>query len=138
VSPSVRHAADAVAVLLKDYDYTPHARDRVVLWIRAHGTPTGCPELDREDEADASAVFEAELEPVPYDSPMWDKYEDVCLDARMLIEGHPWPIPTGDHDDARAFDLAMDEYDRAHPWPTGPGPLEYPCEDEDEALYGYE
>jgi hypothetical protein len=136
-SPSVRHAADAVAVLLRDYDYTPHARDRVVLWIRAHGTPTGCPELDREDEADAEMVFVAELEEVPFDSEAWDRDTGVLFDAAMLADGtHPWPIPAVGHDDREAFAEAMDAYDRAHPWPTGPGPLEYPCEDE--ALYGYE
>src|SRR5438270_568584 len=66
VNPSVRKAAGELATLLDDYHYSPHARDRIVRYTIANGTPSGCPELDREDEADASMGFEAELEPVPF------------------------------------------------------------------------
>jgi hypothetical protein len=101
VNPQIARAAAEVAVLLMDYGYTPHARDQVVLYIRAHGTPTGCPELDREDESDASAVFESELEPVPYSSPAWDRDGGVYLDVPSLIDGtHPLPFAEPEPDEA--------------------------------------
>jgi hypothetical protein len=50
-------------------------------------------------------VFEQEQEPVPFDSPAWDR-EDVILDVEMLEAGvHPWPIPTfGDDDRDGSFE----------------------------------
>src|SRR5690348_6928529 len=97
VSPSVRKALGELAILLDEYGYTPHARDVVLAHTAREGTPTGCIYLDPEDEQDASEVFVAELEPVPFDHESWDR-QDVLFDARMLAEGtHPWPIPvTGD------------------------------------------
>jgi hypothetical protein len=101
VNPQIARAAAEVGILLDDYHYSPHARDRIVRYTIAHGTPTGCPELDREDEADASAVFEAELEPVPFDSPAWDRDGGVYLDVPSLIDGtHPLPFAEPEPDEA--------------------------------------
>jgi hypothetical protein len=105
VSPSVRHALEQLGVLLDDYHYSPRARGRILSYAAAHGTRTGCAYLDREDEADATEVFVAELGPVDSDSPAWDR-EDVFLDVAMLEAGaHPWPIPTfGDDDRDGSFE----------------------------------
>jgi hypothetical protein len=108
VNPQIARAAAEVGLLLDDYHYSPHARDRIVRYTIAHGTPSGCPELDREDESDACLVFESELEPVPYDSPAWERDTSVILDAAMLADGsHPFPIPTvGDDDRTEPDDFA--------------------------------
>jgi hypothetical protein len=96
VNPSVREALGELATLLRDYHYSEHAVGRILAHTAAHGTPTGAPELDREDEADAEMVFVAELEPVPFDHESWDR-EDVFLDVRLLADGtHPFPMPDAD------------------------------------------
>jgi hypothetical protein len=95
VNPQIARAAAELGILLDDYHYSPHARDRIVRYTIAHGTPTGCPELDREDESDASAVFESELEPIEFSSDAWDRDGGVYLDVPMLIDGtHPTPFGT--------------------------------------------
>jgi hypothetical protein len=100
VSPSVRKALRELDTLLEDYHYSPHARGQIVAHTAREGTPTGCAYLDREDEADASMVFESELEPVPYDSDVWDRDTGVLFDAAMLAEGnHPWPLVQDCSDD---------------------------------------
>ena len=94
VSPSVRGALEQLSVLLDDYHYSPHCRGRILAYTAAHGTPTGCPELDREDEPDAEMVFVESLEPVDLTSEAWDRDRGVLFDAEMLAtESHPWPIP---------------------------------------------
>jgi hypothetical protein len=82
---------------------TCHPEDR---WIflrcyrnptAANGTPTGCPELDREDEHDAEMVFIEGLEPVSFESEAWDRDRGVLFDAELLsLEQHPWPVPASD------------------------------------------
>jgi hypothetical protein len=120
VSPSVRGALEQLGVLLDDYHYSPHCRGRILAFTAANGTPSGCPELDREDEADASMVFEESLEPIPFDDEAWDKYEDMVMDARLLASNeHPFPIPAQGDDD-RAFDAAMEADDAAMPLPAIP------------------
>jgi hypothetical protein len=95
VNPHVAVALDQLGVLLDDYGYSAHAKARIWAYTAQNGTPTGCRYLDREDEADASMVFEESLPAVPYDSEAWDK-EDVFLDARMLAAGtHPLPFGEG-------------------------------------------
>jgi hypothetical protein len=92
VSPSTRKALEALATLLLDYHYSAHAIGRIAAYAAANGTPTGCAYLDREDEADATEVFVAELGPVDYDSPAWAR-EDVFLDVELLAAGtHPAPF----------------------------------------------
>src|SRR5262245_12448065 len=109
VSPSVGHALEQLGVLLDDYHYSPHARGRILSYAAAHGTPTGCADLDREDEADATEVFVAELGPVDSDSPAWAR-EDVFLDAELLAAGtHPWPLGPMVGDDDRTGPSAADE-----------------------------
>jgi hypothetical protein len=129
VSPSVKGALEQLGVLLDDYHYSPHCRGRILAYAAAHGTPTGCPELDREDEADASMVFEESLEPVDFSSEAWDQYQDVLFDSRMLIEGHPWPLPaTGDDD--RGFDPTAEDREDYAKWSAQL--------DRREAMWGYE
>jgi hypothetical protein len=104
VSPSVRKALGELATLLRDYHYSEHAVGRIVAHTAREGTPTGCPELDREDEQDASEVFVAELEPVGLDSPAWDVDAGaVYLDVDLIVRGeHPFPIDP-DADDTGEF-----------------------------------
>src|SRR4051812_20892025 len=71
-SPSVRKALGELATLLEDYRYSQHARESICAHVAREGTVTGAPGLEAEDEADASMVYEAELTPVPFDSPAWD------------------------------------------------------------------
>jgi hypothetical protein len=94
VNPHLAAAAAQLAILLDDYSYSAHARDRIVAYTIANGTPTGCPELDREDEHDAEMVFTSELPAVPFDSPAWDRDIDVVtLDVEMIEAGtHPFPL----------------------------------------------
>jgi hypothetical protein len=93
-----------MCVLLRDYGYSAHARDRIACWTATHGTPTGCPYLDREDEQDVTEVYVAGLEPVPFTGEAWDRDTSVIFDAEMLARGdHPWPI-VGGPDDDREFD----------------------------------
>jgi hypothetical protein len=108
VSPSVRKAVAELGVLLDEYGYSPTIRESICRYTAANGTPTGAPGLDPEDEHDAELVFVAELEPVPFDSPAWDRDTSVILDAGMLADGtHPFPIPTvGDDDRAEPDDFA--------------------------------
>jgi hypothetical protein len=160
VSPSVQGALEQLGILLDDYHYSPHARGRILAYTAANGTPTGCPELDREDEADAGMVFEESLEPVDFGSVAWDRSQDVLFDMEMLIEGnHPFPVPAyGDDDeDGLAVDslepryTAEDEADYAR-WLRDrerrePGPLPFPCQphplydflcEDEPPMFGYE
>jgi len=105
VNPQVAAAVDQLGILLDDYHYSAHARARILAWTTREGTPTGCPELDREDEADVEQVFVEALAEVPFEAAAWDR-EDVCLDATMLVAGlHP--LPFGDGPDAPEADPAM-------------------------------
>jgi hypothetical protein len=108
VGPSTRQALEALTTLLLDYHYSGHAIGRIAAYVAREGTPTGCPTLDPEDEADATEAYVTSLAEVPLDSPMWDKYEDVCLDVALLEAGtHPWPIPAFGDDDREAPDGAL-------------------------------
>jgi hypothetical protein len=107
VNPQIRAAALQVGILLDDYHYSPHARDAIVRHITATGCVTDAPGLDREDQADAEAVFVAELEPVPLSSDAWDRDTGVLFDAELLVTGHPWPYGPQVGDDDRDFDAAM-------------------------------
>jgi hypothetical protein len=139
VSPSVRKALGELATLLRDYHYSEHAVGQVVAYTAREGTPTGSPYLDREDEADAEAVYVAELEPVDLASDAWDRDTSVIFDAAMLADGsHPWPIPvTGDDDPtepddfaaAALEDLALPPVAGGSPDDDGPAPYEPTAED---------
>jgi hypothetical protein len=72
-NPQLREAADAMAVILRDLGYTPHARDQVVRRAVAHGTPTGSEYLDREDEDAATEAFVGAMPEVALDSNCWDR-----------------------------------------------------------------
>jgi hypothetical protein len=103
----LRDAADRMAVVLRDRTYCPKARDQVVRWAIAEGTPTGCPYLDHEDEDAATEAFIAGMEAVSLDSDAWDRDTSVLFDVAMLAEGnHPFPLPH-EGDDDRDFDAAM-------------------------------
>jgi hypothetical protein len=79
--------------LLDDYHYSQHAKERILAYTAAHGTPSGCAYLDREDERDAEMIFVAELPAIPYDEPTWDDDGAVLLDVLMLLAGtHPFPV----------------------------------------------
>ncbi len=106
VSPSVRKALGELSTLLEDYHYSQHARESICAYVAREGTVTGAPGLDAEDEADASWVFENELEPVPFDSEAWDRDQGVIFDVELLIAGnHPWPLVQDQDDDRTAPDF---------------------------------
>jgi hypothetical protein len=94
VNPHVAQALVELSILMDDYHYSQHAREQILAYTAAHGTPSGCACLDREDEADASMVFEESLPIVPWDSPAWDRETDtITLDVPMLEAGvHPFPL----------------------------------------------
>jgi hypothetical protein len=75
-----------------------------VAYTAREGTPTGCLEFDPEDEADATEVYVAELEPVGLDSDAWDRDAGaVYLDVELLSLGtHPFPYNL-DADDTGEF-----------------------------------
>jgi hypothetical protein len=92
VNPHVAIALEQLGVLLDDYSYSQHAKERILAYTAANGTPSMCPELDASDEHDAEMVFVAELPAIPLDDPAWDR-EDTFLDAAMLADGtHPSPF----------------------------------------------
>jgi hypothetical protein len=98
-NPPLRPGLDALSWWLEDRHYTPHARDRILAYAAARGTPTGSPDLEAGDEAEATEAFVGGLPDVPPDDPAWDD-QTFVLDAEMLAEGnHPWPIPTRPEDD---------------------------------------
>jgi hypothetical protein len=84
VSPSARKALDALATLLLEYSYPGHVVGRIVAYTAANGTPSCCPDLDREDEHDACMVYEQEQEPVPYGSPEWGDFADFAAVMEAL------------------------------------------------------
>jgi hypothetical protein len=93
VSPSVRHAVAELATLLLEYGYCPTVSEGICRYTMANGTPTGAPGLDAEDEADAEAVYVAELEPVGLDHESWDADAGVILDVDLMIrQAHPFPF----------------------------------------------
>jgi hypothetical protein len=103
INPQFAPALEQLGILLDDYHYSPHARGRILAFTAIHGTPTGCPELDREDEQDAEMVFVSELPEVPFDSESWGR-EDVVLDVALLVENrHPWPMPDEPDDADRSI-----------------------------------
>jgi hypothetical protein len=57
---------------LWDNRYSQHAVETIAAHVAAEGTPTGCPELDPEDEATATEVFAGALPAVPSVSWQWD------------------------------------------------------------------
>jgi hypothetical protein len=105
-NPQIVKAADEVMILLKDYGYTPHARDAVWKHIVATGTLEGSA-IEREDMVDAENVFLESLPAVSLDSEAWDRDTAVTFDSELLWRNeHPWPIPAVSDDD-RSFDAAM-------------------------------
>jgi hypothetical protein len=96
--------------MLDEYGYGPSAAAAIVRHTAATGTPAHAPGLDPEDEQDAELVFTSELTEVPFDSPAWDRYEDVCLDAELLsCDEHPWPLPAYGDDDREYHPSEEDE-----------------------------
>lgn len=99
VNPSLAIALDDLASILRDYHYSEHAVGRIVAYTARQGTPSGCPELDPEDECDAEAVYVEGLPEVPMDSPAWDR-EDAFLVVEWLAAGvHPLPFAAEPDDD---------------------------------------
>ncbi len=138
VSPSVRKALGELSTLLEDYHYSQHARESICAYVAREGTVTGAPGLDAEDEADASWVFENELEPVPFDSEAWDRDQGVIFDVELLIAGnHPWPL-VQDQDDDRTrpdFDASRRAIAASDPLPAElPESFRLPSEWNDEPL----
>lgn len=102
VSPSMSAALEQLDILLSDYHYSPRGRAEVLEYVAREGTTAGCPSLDPEDHHDAEMVLEESFAEVPFDSPAWDRHQDVLFDAEMLADGnHPWPIPVVSDDDDR-------------------------------------
>ena len=103
VSPERGEALRQLDILLEDYDYSPTARAEVLEYVAREGTPSGCPSLDPEDEADAEMVYVGSLGDVPYDSPAWHRDRGVTFDAALLAKGiHPWPVPVTPGPDDRS------------------------------------
>jgi hypothetical protein len=113
VNPQVAVALEPLGILLDDYHYSAHARARILAYTAREGTPSGCPELDAEDEHDCEMVYVEAFGPVPYDDPAWDD-ETMCLDVGLLARGvHPWPIPAvGDDDRAEPTEDDLADYGR--------------------------
>jgi hypothetical protein len=57
---------------LVDHHYSLHAVERIVAHTLAEGTPTGAPELDREDEELATEVWIEAMPRVPMAARDWD------------------------------------------------------------------
>jgi hypothetical protein len=93
VNTHVREALVQLSILLDDYCYSQHAKERILAYTALHGTPSCCPELDVEDEHDAELIFTAELPAIPYEDAAWDDDGSVLLDVPMLLAGvHPFPV----------------------------------------------
>ena len=85
---------DALSLWLEDNQYSQHAREAILAHAAAHGTPSGSPYLDAEDEA--GAAFVDGLEHVPGDSSGWDD-PSVFIDADSLREAaEATPEPEAD------------------------------------------
>jgi hypothetical protein len=76
---------DALSAFLAENQYSMHAIDRILAHAAAHGTPTGSPYLDGEDESGANDAFVDGLESVLLDSPGWDD-PSVFLDVDSILE----------------------------------------------------
>lgn len=72
-----RGPVETLRAWLWDNHYSPHAADRIVAHAEAEGTVSGCPYLDREDEAAASEVYAEAFEPVGRTSPAWGNASDA-------------------------------------------------------------
>lgn len=92
VNPAIRPGLDALDWWLADNHYSQHARERIVAYAAAEGTPTGSPYLEAEDEAEASEAFVGALPAVPFDSAEWGPDEDLDgLDLPPMCGGGPDP-----------------------------------------------
>jgi hypothetical protein len=81
---SLGNAPHALAAWLLAADYSAHCRERIVSYASAEGTLTGCPELDREDEATATEVWVEALPAVPQTGREWcDPMEWTLPEAEL-------------------------------------------------------
>jgi hypothetical protein len=109
VSPSVSHALEQLGVLLDDYGYSPRARDEVLAYTEQEGTPSCCPSLDAEDEADACEVYASEMEPVDFGDPRWGSTEDI--DSVDVV-----PPVSGGSPEVTEFDPTAEDLADYHQW----------------------
>jgi hypothetical protein len=95
-NPAFQPGLDALSAFLAENQYSMHAIDRILAHAAAHGTPTGSPYLDAEDESGATDAFVDGLDPVSGDSSGWDD-PSVFLDADSLREAaEATPEPEAD------------------------------------------
>jgi hypothetical protein len=69
--PLFQSGLDALSWWLEEHHYSPHAREAVLAHTAAEGTPTGCADLEAEDEGPATEAFVGALPAVPFDSAEW-------------------------------------------------------------------
>jgi hypothetical protein len=108
--PADRPALLALSLRLEGLGYNQHARESIVGFAAAEGTPSHCTYLDPADEAEAEAAFVGGLDPVPETSEEWD----VPVAITLLEPARPEPIePPDDWPDAPDFHFSR----------IGPDPL---------------
>jgi hypothetical protein len=85
LNPAFQPGLDVLSLWLAERGYSTQAIDRILAHAAIHGTPTGSPYLDADDEAGATDAFVDGLEPVLGDSSGWDD-PSVFIDADSLRE----------------------------------------------------
>lgn len=93
VHSAVAPGLAALGDWLIDAHYGHEATERILDHTEREGTPTGAPDLDREDEWAATEVFVAGLADIPMASPCWDD-PTAIIDVELYLNGvHPTPFP---------------------------------------------
>jgi hypothetical protein len=116
----------SLARWLTDRHYSQHAVEAIVLHAMVEGTPTGCPYLESEDEAEASEAFVDGMAPVDYRSAAWGPslvatppeldgwdcpppYEPTAADLAEMAEWFDMPPLSGGSPDAGGSYVPTDE-----------------------------
>lgn len=126
---------EALAAWMLSQNYSQHCRETVVMHTSREGTPSGCPELDPEDEATATEVFVDALPAGHPSDPAWDR---PAVAAGALATG--CLVPPELEDDAERVDWILSAWEAQHeetlrslaaaPGPSGePAPYEPTAED---------
>jgi hypothetical protein len=85
LNPAFQPGLDVLSLWLAERGYSTQAIDRILAHAAIHGTPTGSPYLDAEDESGAADAFADGLESVSFDSPDWDD-PGVFIDVDSILE----------------------------------------------------